>query len=79
MRSDGMLGIDCDPPRDDELRVMDVCYARIVQLLQHWERRAGAPRCPCCGQQMRFIDRDKYGTVHCECEDHGPYTVQVAA
>lgn len=58
---------------------LDRCIAQTTELLRVFDHQLGAPRCPCCGEQTRFIDKDKFGTTHCECETHGPYTIQVAA
>ncbi len=52
---------------------------QLSRLIVEWDKRLGAPLCPCCGARMTFIDGDKFGTVHCLCKVHGPYTMQVAA
>ena len=81
MRSDGMLGMDSDVWSDDRWAELDgvKTIATIAQVLRQWDRLRSAPLCPCCGKQTRFIDKDQFGTVHCECEAHGAYTLQVAA
>lgn len=57
----------------------DDIYRQIAVVLRLWAKQASAPACPCCALQMVVIDRDRFGTMHCRCTYHGPYTLQVAA
>ena len=50
----------------------------MAKLMHEWDIRLGAPPCPCCGKQMKFIDKDEYGAGHAECDVHGVHTFQVA-
>ena len=56
----------------------DGLVSGLAKLMHEWDIRLGAPPCPCCGKQMKFIDKDEYGAGHAECDVHGVHTFQVA-